>query len=319
MCGSCWAFAVTGALESYFLRTGGAESEADFSEQAVLSCSGAGGCKGGNRPDASEYLRSVGAPPDEDFPYEEREAPCSPAEGWEQRVQRIGGFRSVSRKLADIKGALYRYGPLTTRLTVYEDFVHFKGGGVYVHVPAGAAAAKNPVDRLVRQVFKDFFRKLDQPLGRHAVLIIGYDDDEKAFIIKNSWDPTWGEDGYGRVAYSQMRNSVRFGEETLAFTTPEEGPELTVAAPEDGEAVGGPVKVSGAVSKPSDLEFKLGDAPYERISETRVDGDWSLDLGELSPGRHEISLRARDDTGGRSETSRRFVVETPPAADETGP
>ncbi|NTU41825.1 MAG: hypothetical protein HGA78_01980, partial [Nitrospirales bacterium] len=44
-CGSCWAFAVTAALESQvMMSTGGLPI--DISEQILVSCSGAGSCSG---------------------------------------------------------------------------------------------------------------------------------------------------------------------------------------------------------------------------------------------------------------------------------
>lgn len=42
------------------------------------------------------------------------------------------------------------------------------------------------------------FRRLD---GTHAVLLVGYKDDEKLLIIRNSWGATWGESGYGYIHY----------------------------------------------------------------------------------------------------------------------
>jgi hypothetical protein len=55
--------------------------------------------------------------------------------------------------------------------------------------------------------------------GGHAVLIVGYDDDEEYFIVKNSWGTGWGESGYFRIDYSQLTNDVGFGQYTLAYET----------------------------------------------------------------------------------------------------
>jgi C1A family cysteine protease len=35
----------------------------------------------------------------------------------------------------------------------------------------------------------------------HVVVLIGWDDDKQAWLIKNSWGEAWGENGYGWVAY----------------------------------------------------------------------------------------------------------------------
>ena len=36
----------------------------------------------------------------------------------------------------------------------------------------------------------------------HAVLLIGYNDTDNSWLIKNSWDTTWGEAGYMRLSYT---------------------------------------------------------------------------------------------------------------------
>jgi C1A family cysteine protease len=44
----------------------------------------------------------------------------------------------------------------------------------------------------------------DQPLGGHAVLAIGYDDDARLFLVRNSWGPHWGAQGNALLPYYYM-------------------------------------------------------------------------------------------------------------------
>ncbi len=39
-------------------------------------------------------------------------------------------------------------------------------------------------------------------LGGHCITIVGYNDVEGVLIIRNSWGKTWGEGGYGKMAYA---------------------------------------------------------------------------------------------------------------------
>lgn len=40
--------------------------------------------------------------------------------------------------------------------------------------------------------------------GGHAVLLVGYDDQQKIFMFKNSWGPQWGAEGYGFVTFDHV-------------------------------------------------------------------------------------------------------------------
>jgi len=44
-------------------------------------------------------------------------------------------------------------------------------------------------------------------LGGHAVLAVGYDDDQQRFIVRNSWGDTWGIKGYFTMPYAYLLDS----------------------------------------------------------------------------------------------------------------
>jgi C1A family cysteine protease len=39
-------------------------------------------------------------------------------------------------------------------------------------------------------------------LGGHAMVLVGYDDHDDHFIVRNSWGVNWGDSGYGYVPYA---------------------------------------------------------------------------------------------------------------------
>jgi hypothetical protein len=70
-------------------------------------------------------------------------------------------------------------GPLITSFTVYNDFFPYwntGANGVYHHVIGDVA-------------------------GGHAVLCVGYDNNQSCWICKNSWAPGSGNDGFFRIRY----------------------------------------------------------------------------------------------------------------------
>ena len=41
-------------------------------------------------------------------------------------------------------------------------------------------------------------------VGGHAVLAVGYDDDGKTFLVRNSWGTGWGQGGYFTMPYAYL-------------------------------------------------------------------------------------------------------------------
>jgi C1A family cysteine protease len=44
----------------------------------------------------------------------------------------------------------------------------------------------------------------ERTVGGHAVMAAGYDDNEKRFIVRNSWGPKWGMKGYFTMPYAYV-------------------------------------------------------------------------------------------------------------------
>jgi C1A family cysteine protease len=197
-CGSCWAFATTGALESYLLmRSSQLELDSiDLSEQILVSCSRAGSCNGGYIDRASDFIRDTGLPVDLCYPYTATNGSCRKAcNDWRSNTYWIDSwfYVATTSPTADaIKNALYEYGPLVATMDVYSDFFSYKSG-IYSYI--GGAYQ-----------------------GGHAILIVGYNDEgDGYFIVKNSWGNGWGEGGFFRIAYSQLSYPVEFGYWTIAY------------------------------------------------------------------------------------------------------
>ncbi|MFO7616094.1 MAG: C1 family peptidase, partial [Bacteroidales bacterium] len=76
-CGSCWAFAVTGATEALVNLFYNQQLNLDLSEQDVLSCSGAGSCSGGLPSTSLTYITNTGIVDELAFPYKASDLPCS--------------------------------------------------------------------------------------------------------------------------------------------------------------------------------------------------------------------------------------------------
>jgi C1A family cysteine protease len=207
LCGDCWAFAATAALESYTLINGMYDANLNLSEQVLVSCAGAGSCKGGPLDLAATYLKSTGLPTDSAYPYTGGNGTCSKAAaGWQQNTDKINGWSWLTNgtpTVDTIKNGIYTYGPAVIAMEAYSDLYAYKSG-VYSYTTG-----------------KD--------LGGHAVLVIGYSDSAAYpgggyFIVKNSWGNTWGEGygsepgGYFRIAYSELTSPVKFGSQSIIYT-----------------------------------------------------------------------------------------------------
>jgi C1A family cysteine protease len=215
-CGSCWAFATYGSMESSILTENG--ENWDFSENHLKNKSGftGGPCAGGNAYMSMAYMaRWTGPVAEEDDPYPQDEADLlrgiSPKGLTPKKHLQEALFIPGMAGPADtenIKQAVMTYGGVNTG--IYMDGNYLRGYGPYTTY---------------------YFDGLHGSNGAgHAVVIVGWDDNfdrnsfkyippgDGAFIAKNSWGTAWGEEGYFHISYYDSN----VGKENAVFHSAED-------------------------------------------------------------------------------------------------
>ncbi|HET7012474.1 MAG TPA: C1 family peptidase [Streptosporangiaceae bacterium] len=184
-CGSCVAFSSCAAVESAMrIGTSNPNLAIQLSEAQLFYCVArsqgrtCGGTTGGWWPaSALPAFQYPGIADAACYPYTAGDQNCTNlCANWQQRVTNITGWHSLT-SVADMKAWLATRGPLVTCFSVYDDFMYY-AGGVYQHSTGN----------------------LD---GGHAVCVIGYDDTQGAWIVKNSWGTGWGMAGFFLIGYGQ--------------------------------------------------------------------------------------------------------------------
>jgi len=169
-CGSCWAFSTTGVLEGfYFIKNGKLLS---FSEQQIVDCDTDQneGCNGGWPYLAVEYAAKNGLEVEDDYPYTARDGNCDYDKS--KAIKVASGYQFVTANSSDSLKAALVNNPVSVLIEADQNIFQFYSKGV---IKAGCGA------------------QLD-----HAVLAVGYQKVGllEAFIVKNSWGESWGQNGY---------------------------------------------------------------------------------------------------------------------------
>lgn len=175
-CGSCWAFAATAEMEAFVKIYYGVEL--DLSEQQIVSCNSSGSsCGGGWATSVYNVFRQRGAVLENCHPYLAADPPVAPClDNNYKKYAWISGYNHIANDVNQIKAAL-QYGPVSTGID----------GGAALQA-YGSGCFNAPGYSL-----------------NHLVIIVGYDDracgGAGAWLIKNSWGTSFGENGYAWVQY----------------------------------------------------------------------------------------------------------------------
>lgn len=180
-CGSCWDFASAAAFESNYRLNSPTSQIIDVSEQQILDCDRQYSCKGGWW--AFDYIENdKGLTSAVKYPYvASQQASChrhdhlykGDTNGF---VRDNGSIPTV----AETKDALCSHGPIIVAVDATDAFQAYTDGVFNEH-------ASNCTG--------------DGSCINHAIVIVGWDDSDKAWIIKNSWSDSWGMKGYMKIAY----------------------------------------------------------------------------------------------------------------------
>jgi len=177
-CGSCWAFSATEVLSDRVAIATGKASPV-LSPEDMVSCDGTdNGCVGGKLAAAWQYIQDTGVVSDSCFPYT---AGNGTAPECASKCVDGSAFTKTKAKTAyAIKGVtnmqkeIMTNGPIQVAFLVYKSLMAYKSG-VYS---------------------KHFWELL--PEGGHAVKIVGWGTESGTdyWLVANSWDTTWGMDGF---------------------------------------------------------------------------------------------------------------------------
>jgi C1A family cysteine protease len=221
-CGSCWAFATVSPLESLIKINDG--ETVDLSEQYLVSCNDEGwGCDGGFwAHDYHQYKKvsgeyEAGAVQESNFPYQASDATCNPPHEKSQQItswQYVCGSSTCKPSTDQIQQAIYEHGPITVSVCANDAMSSYSGG-----VFSGPSC--NSLN--------------------HAVVLVGWNDSEGAWIMRNSWGSSWGESGYMRIGYGVSGIGsdaayVEYGETPTPDPDPDPAPEPD---PSDGKIENG--------------------------------------------------------------------------------
>lgn len=170
-CGGCFSIAAIGNLEYWYKKKTGKFLE--LSAQQAMDCTQ--GCDGGLMEDVYQYAQKHPIGPASWDPYKKHDARCK--KRYVNPFVKVKNYMVISdeynmhveNKLAH---NILSYGP----------------------IPIGIDSSSHQFELYSSGIIKEHHCGKDID---HAVLVVGFTRDY--WIVKNSWGPSWGENGYFRI------------------------------------------------------------------------------------------------------------------------
>lgn len=181
-CGSCWTFSSTGAIEGAWFLAG--NQLVDLSEQELVDCAtglsyGSHGCNGGQMDGGFKFVMQNGQCSLSSYPYTAKDGSCQKC----NPVAKISSCADVKpNDQLSLKAAVAQQ-PVAIAIEADTRLFQSYSEGVLTSTSCGT--------------------NLD-----HGVLIVGYGRENNIdyWLVKNSWGPTWGDNGYVKIARSNSNS-----------------------------------------------------------------------------------------------------------------
>lgn len=130
-------------------------------------------------------LQTHGICPEEQWPYDITQFATAPPPQCYDNAQhnRAAAVHQVSGNLQSLQACLARGKPFVVGIAVFASLESPEAAAT------GVVAVPSPGE---------------QSIGGHAVLVVGYDDTQQHFIVRNSWGSRWGDAGHFYLPYAYL-------------------------------------------------------------------------------------------------------------------
>ncbi len=290
-CGSCVAFGAVATLETQYRISAGLSWLApSFSPQQLFNCNGGACDSGWFAQAAADTLMNRGIVDSSCVPYvsgqtgKDIQCKMNFCQNQASRTYKIATYErptSYGGSAAKIKAALKR-GPLVTNMTVYDDFFNYTSG-IYKAVSETVA-------------------------GGHVVSLVGFNDVERYWIIRNSWGTSWGEQGFARISYDDKSG---IGENTWLYVPAKEENFFDVVSPKEREYVSGALEMKVHSGKVAASEIVLSSNKGQNVQKlsncaqnTTTECLINLDTTALADGTYEVYVQS----GNKRSVVREFSI-----------
>lgn len=182
--GTCTAFAVTACHEHH------RNLDTILSEEFLFSCAkhldGNYDANGTSIPSAFKAIQNFGHTKSSLLPYDPNSTfpfkftDIEPHVMLDAAERKFSLYNCIDIDVKEIEDQLHMERPVITGVAVQPTF-WWPEENVYIDVP-----------------------QIESHEGLHAIVIMGYgqrDDGKNFFIIRNSWGPEWGDNGYAYISY----------------------------------------------------------------------------------------------------------------------
>ncbi|MBS0617219.1 MAG: hypothetical protein JSR44_03475 [Spirochaetes bacterium] len=181
-CGDCYMFSAMASYETAMKIQN--RPDVDMAEQYFLNCTREFGCEGGWYGTVWDKMKKMNGDIEDNYPYQAKKGMC-------KNITPDGNYKVIKNGWVSqgvgspqaIKNALCKYGMLSTAVNATRMFTAYKSGVFNEGANAGGV--------------------------NHAVNIVGWDNSKRAWLIRNSWSPNWGENGYMWIEWGS--NLIGYG------------------------------------------------------------------------------------------------------------